>query len=314
MVVTHRTAYHFPTGAARLQLLLRLWPEPHAAQVVRKWQVSVNDEPISPGARNGHGDRSALWSAMAYPGDVVIIASGVIEAENRAGLVTGLTVRPNPAIFLRQTDRTRADKAIRDMVPSPLPGDTIPWLHRLMGEVHARLAYTSGSTTIDTTAIEALKAGAGVCQDHAHLFIAAARAHGIPARYVCGYLLAESGELHETHAWAEVWIAELGWIAFDPSSGICTTERYIRLTTGLDAFDAAPIRGHATGGGALGVVADVRIEPSRGSGPGEGEQEAGLRAQQQQQGGGQATAQQQNLGRQATKGVEPERQQAQQQQ
>lgn len=249
---------------------------------MRRWQVRVNDDIIQPGARTGHGDRSALWSAAAGPGDIHISAGGVVEVDDRAGLVTGLTVRPNPMIFLRPTDRTRADKAIRELMPAPDRGNLIPWLHALMAEVHARLSYVSGSTTIDTTAIEALKAGVGVCQDHAHLFIAVARANGIPARYVCGYLLSESGELHETHAWAEVWIEALGWIAFDPSSGICTTERYVRLTTGLDAFDAAPIRGHATGGGALGVVADVRIAPSEGAGADEATQEADLRAQQQQ--------------------------------
>ncbi len=298
LIVTHRTSYHFPDGAARLMLLLRLWPEAHAAQVVRKWQVTVNDVAVNPGARTGHGDRMALWSAVAQPGDVVITATGVIEVDDKAGAVTGLTVRPNPAIFLRATDRTRPDKAIRELMPPPSKDDTVGWLHALMGVVHQRLSYTTGSTHSDTTAAEALRAGAGVCQDHAHLFIAVARSHGIPARYVCGYMLADDGgELHETHAWAEVWVETLGsWVAFDPSSGICTTERYIRLSTGLDAFDAAPIRGHAVGGGALGVVADVRIAASTGMG--EMDQEAALRSaqlqnQQQQQHGDDGIAAQQ---------------------
>ena len=309
LLVTHRTNYHFPNGAARLQLVLRLWPEPHAAQIVRQWQVSVNDVPVAPGPRTGYGDRSALWSAAVRPGTVTIMASGIIEVDDRAGLVTGLTVRPNPAIFLRATDATRADKAVREIIgPPPVvaeqgtdAGDAatsaassalIPWLHDLMAVVHARLSYVSGSTTSETTAIEALKAGAGVCQDHAHLFIAAARAHGIPARYVCGYMLADGthADLHETHAWAEVWVEPLGWIAFDPSSGICTTERYIRLTTGMDAFDAAPIRGHATGGSAQGVVADVRI--ARSDERTEAAMATSLR-QQQQQGQGPATDQEQ---------------------
>ncbi|MEQ1510310.1 MAG: transglutaminase family protein [Sphingopyxis sp.] len=262
MTITHRTSYHFPAGAARLLLLLKLWPEPHAGQVVRNWLVSVNDAPIFPGARTEHGENIALWSASASPGEIAILATGIVEAEDKSGLVTGLTVRPNPLIFLRPTDKTRADKAIRELMPSPPgTGATIAWLHSLMQVVHESLRYVTGSTNVHTSAIDALKDGAGVCQDHAHLFIAAARAHGVPARYVCGYLLADGdhGDLHETHAWAESWIEGMGWVAFDPSSGICTTERYVRLTTGFDASDAAPIRGHATGGGALGVIADVRI-------------------------------------------------------
>lgn len=285
MLITHRTSYHFPIGAARLILLLRLWPEPHAGQVVRGWTVSVNDQPVLPTARTGHGDNIALWSAAADPGEIAILATGIVEAEDKAGLVTGLTVRPSPAIFLRATPHTRADKAVRELMGSPPAADAaIAWLHELMRVVHERLPYVAGSTSIDTTAIEALKAGAGVCQDHAHLFIAVARAHGIPARYVSGYLLADGdhGDLHETHAWAEAWIEGVGWCAFDPSSGICTTERYVRLTTGFDAADAAPIRGHASGGGALGVIADVRIARSEELGAEEGVGEAVLRMQQQQ--------------------------------
>lgn len=285
LLVAHRTSYHFPSGAARLHLLLRLWPEPHAGQVVRKWSVSVDGQPVQPGPRTGHGDRAALWSAAAGPGSTVIEAAGIVETEDRTGLVSGLTVRPNPAIFLRATERTRADKAVAALMAPPRTDALIAWLHELTAVVHLRLPYLSGLTTIETTAIEALKAGCGVCQDHTHLFIAVARAHGVPARYVCGYLLAGDGgegTLHETHAWAEAWVEGLGWVAFDPTSRMSATERYVRLSTGLDAFDAAPIRGHAIGGSATGMRADVRIMPSGGQGPQESAMEEQLRARQLQ--------------------------------
>ncbi len=253
--------------------MLRLWPEPHAGQVVRSWQVTVNGAAVEPGPRTGHGDRAALWSAPVPAGDVVVVATGVVEAEDRSGLVTGLTVRPNPAIFLRATDLTRADRAVRDLAPAgPSADDAIAWLHALMASVRARVAYVAGVTTAATSAIDVLRGGQGVCQDHAHLFIAAARAHGVPARYVCGYLFAGTGTgagaLHETHAWAEAWVDGLGWIAFDASAGVCTTERYIRLSTGLDAYDAAPIRGHAVGGSAGPLSVDVRIAPDSSSATG----------------------------------------------
>lgn len=285
LIITHRTAYHFQEGAARLLLQLRLWPEHHAGQIVRKWDVSVNGAPVAPSTRTGHGDEIALWSAMHAPGEVAILATGIVETEDMAGLVKGLNTRPNPAIFLRPTGLTTADRAIRSLASAPLAGSEISWLHALMATVHAKLRYVTGSTSIDTTAVEAMKAGEGVCQDQAHVFIAAARAHGIPARYVCGYLLTdgELDDLHETHAWVEAWVEGTGWIAFDPSAGICPTERYVRLTTGLDSLDAAPIRGHAVGGSSSGPVADVRIARSRDAGSGEGRHEAMLRAQQQQQ-------------------------------
>jgi transglutaminase-like putative cysteine protease len=265
------TSYDFPEGASRLSLILRLWPEAYAGLSVRNWQVTVNDEPVRPSARTGYGERSALWSAAATPGQLEITAQGVVEVEDRAGVVSGLTTRVEPGIFLRTTRRTKADKAIRELVGSgpESPADQLAWLHRLMAEVRDRVDYASGSTDIGTSASEALAAGLGVCQDHAHIFIAAARAAGLPARYVCGYLHAATDDLalHETHAWAEVCVDKLGWVGFDPSNRICPTERYVRLTVGLDAVDAAPIRGHASGGQALGLYADVRISPQEASDP-----------------------------------------------
>jgi transglutaminase-like putative cysteine protease len=269
LVITHLTAYSYPSGASRLSLLLRLWPEPYAGLSVRDWQVSVQDVPVKPSARTGYGERVALWSGPTAPGEVKITATGTVEVEDRAGMISGLTSRIDPEIFLRTTRRTKADKAIRDLAGGgpahggPAGADQLNWLHSLMADVRSRIDYAAGSTDTGTSASGALAAGRGVCQDHAHVFIAAARAHGIPARYVCGYLLAadDALALHETHAWVEVWLADLGWVAFDPSNGICTTDRYVRLCVGLDAVDAAPIRGHAIGGQSPSLYADVRISP-----------------------------------------------------
>jgi transglutaminase-like putative cysteine protease len=139
--------------------------------------------------------------------------------------------------------------------------------------------YRPGVTGSDTTAAQAFALGAGVCQDHAQIFIAAARSLGIPARYVSGYLLAEEGNvLHETHGWAEALAPDLGWIGFDPSNRVCVTERYLRVASGLDADEAAPIRGSATVTGDIWIDADVRIAQAE-----DGVEERQLQRQQQQQ-------------------------------
>ncbi len=263
LVVTHLTTYVFASAVIRLSLILRLWPEPYAGLSIRQWQVTVNDVPITPSARNAYGERTALWSAPTAPGPLTILARGVVEVEDTAGVVAGLARRLETEIFLRATPLTKADKAIAALMP-PLAADRLAWLHGLMQGVHAAIAYVTGSTHAHTSAAEALADGEGVCQDHAHVFIAAARAHGVPARYVCGYVSAGTGalELHETHAWAEAYVDGIGWIGFDASRGLCPTQDYVRLATGLDARDAAPIRGHAVGGGASDLFADVRIAPS----------------------------------------------------
>jgi transglutaminase-like putative cysteine protease len=103
-----------------------------------------------------------------------------------------------------------------------------------------------------------LALGTGVCQDHAQVLIAAAREAGLPARYVSGYLQANAdGAAHEAaHAWAELYVQGFGWIGFDPANRCCPDARYIRLGSGLDAQDAAPIRGISRAVGSTGAAAE----------------------------------------------------------
>jgi transglutaminase-like putative cysteine protease len=70
--------------------------------------------------------------------------------------------------------------------------------------VAGAIAYKPGATQAHTTAAEALALGEGVCQDHAHVFIACCRAAGVPARYVSGYYYADTGSDLASHAWASV--------------------------------------------------------------------------------------------------------------
>jgi transglutaminase-like putative cysteine protease len=112
------------------------------------------------------------------------------------------------------------------------------------------VTYEIGSTHSKTTAEEALAAGEGVCQDHAHIMISVARALGFPARYLSGYLLMDDRvDQDATHAWCEVYLTGLGWVGFDVSNGISPDSRYITVATGRDYRDAAPILGIRQGEG-----------------------------------------------------------------
>ena len=142
--------------------------------------------------------------------------------------------------------------AIRDLAARARGGDEIARLHDLMALVRDAVDYERGTTHGGTTAAEALALGRGVCQDHAHVFVSAARSLGIPARYVTGYMATGApGEAAEAahHAWAEAHVPSLGWIGFDVANRICPDELYVRLACGLDAEQAAPVRGSRRGGG-----------------------------------------------------------------
>ena len=103
--------------------------------------------------------------------------------------------------------------------------------------------------------------GSGVCQDHTHIFIAAARRLGFPARYVSGYLMLDRcAEQAASHAWAEAHVGGLGWVAFDVANGISADERYVRVATGRDYRDAMPVSGIRFGHAEERLAVQITVE------------------------------------------------------
>ena len=133
-----------------------------------------------------------------------------------------------PPFWLRNTGMARHDESFDPLIEglaerAAEPTQRVMVLHELMKRVGERIAYKTGVSTVDTTATEALQRGAGVAQDAAHVFIAACRRLGVPARYVSGYLRNDDPELHvgrTSHSWAEAWVPGLDWVGFDPTNDI----------------------------------------------------------------------------------------------
>jgi transglutaminase-like putative cysteine protease len=128
--------------------------------------------------------------------------------------------------------------------------ETLPLLHRLTVATNREITFDTDPTHSATTAAEAFTLRRGVCQDLTHIFIAAARQLGIPARYVGGHFYRADGVTAQDagHAWAETYVEHLGWVGFDPANGIGTTEAHVRVAVGLDYLGAAPVRGVRYGG------------------------------------------------------------------
>jgi transglutaminase-like putative cysteine protease len=140
-------------------------------------------------------------------------------------------------------------------------GGMVETLHNLSNTIREAIGYETGHTNVNTTAEQAIAACHGVCQDHAHVFIAAARALDIPARYVSGYLMMNDRiEQEATHAWAEAWVHNLGWVGFDISNGISPDPRYVRVATGRDYRDAAPITGVSFGAASENLHVELAVE------------------------------------------------------
>lgn len=259
--VSHRSIYNYEPAAARVALRLKLFPSIYDGQSVESWQVTVNDDTVEPIYVSGYGDDVALWISQNPIEAAVVVAKGTIVTRDTAGVVRDLPRRPPAALFTRTTDLTGPNDAISHLANTCQTDDLLETVHSLSLAVKEAVAYRSKVTNSKTTAAEALTAGEGVCQDHAHIFIAACRTIGIPARYVTGYLQATDDEtdLLETHAWAEAHIKNFGWIGVDPSNGISPTDHYIRIACGLDADDATPIKGHVVGGSQISLTAEVAV-------------------------------------------------------
>lgn len=241
--IGHVSRYTYSEPTKYSILALRLTPPSFEGQRVVEWRVTAPGVDAVQPFRDGFGNMVHLVSCTEQHAESLVIAKGVVETDNCAGIVQGLTDSAPVGVYCRQTEKTAPNDAIVALARAAAAGG-IRGMHDLMHAVRDAVDYRAGATSSRTTAVDALAAGVGVCQDHAHVFISAARSLGIPARYVSGYLFVGEQEPAEAnHAWAEVWLKNLGWVGFDPANRICPTDHYVRLAAGLDATFAAPIRG-----------------------------------------------------------------------
>lgn len=261
--IRHVTRYRYDQPIDLAAQVVRLMPRDHMGQRVLSWRVADSAGKALAMFEDGFGNRCHLSTIARRHEESSILAEGEVETTETSGVVTG-AVDPLPSLyFLRQSDATRPDAAIEDLAHSQdNVADPIERIHRLMLEVRARVAYEIGSTSVVTSAAEAVARGRGVCQDHAHVLSSAARLLGFPARYVSGYLWdsAVSAPMEASHAWAEVRIERLGWVGFDAANGVSPTPAYVRVATGLDYADAAPVRGIRRGGAAETLAVSVEVQ------------------------------------------------------
>jgi transglutaminase-like putative cysteine protease len=254
-----RYAYAEPVGYAVHSL--RLTPASFKGQRVLGWQLRVEGTGTPLQFRDGHGNTVHLAAIAVVHRTLSVAAGGTIETADTNGVVEGLGSAAPPRVYLRETELTRPLAGICELAHSAEGSDSLGRLHALAAAIGERVLPVAVAGDTHTSAAEALAAGKGACQDHAHIFIAAARVLAIPARFVTGYLLREpEAEAAAHHVWAEAWVDGLGWVGFDVSNGICPTERYVRLAAGLDAAGTAPIIGARRGGAAEHVEVSVRVQ------------------------------------------------------
>ena len=263
--IRHTTHYAFAGPVMHALQRLRLTPKETQGQRIIEWQMRFENAHLELEYDDQHFNHVTLVGVNPGAREVTVTCEGVVETEDNAGVIGRHSGHLPLWSFLRQTPLTRPGSKLRALlreVPGPAGDAPLDFLHALSGQIRDRIAYEAGRTHSATTAEEAVVHGYGVCQDHAHIFIGAARASGIPARYVSGYLMMDDRiEQEATHAWAEAHVEGLGWVGFDVSNGICPDPRYVRVATGSDYRDAAPVTGISFGGMEEVLRVDVAVAP-----------------------------------------------------
>ncbi|KUF12467.1 transglutaminase family protein [Pseudoponticoccus marisrubri] len=258
--IRHTTQYRFDSPETYGLQQVRKTPKPGAAQSVLSWSTRIEGGVKELSYEDHHRNTVELISFEKGTETLLVTSEGEVELSETHGVVGP---HPGPAplwLYRRVTPRTKPGPAIRALVRE-VTGDTpLERLHMLMKLIGERVDYQLGATDSASEAERVLTEGKGVCQDHAHVYIACAREMGLPARYVSGYLLMDDRvEQEAMHAWAETHVDGLGWVGFDVSNCISPDTRYVRVATGLDYADAAPVTGTRTGqaGEAMNVAIEV---------------------------------------------------------
>lgn len=259
--INHSSSYSYTSPVSYGLLQLRQTPGSRVGQTVLSWKHVIEGGRIEAEYEDHNANRVQLISLDPGARALTIASEGEVEVEDRAGVIGQHRGFTPLWLFRRSTVLTRPGPLLRRLVkasPDNSMGD-LARLHAIAGQVRSAVLYQPGWTDADTRAEDALEKGLGVCQDHAHVFIAAARLLGYPARYAGGYLMMNDRIQQDAgHAWAEVHVESIGWVGFDISNAISPDSRYVRVATGLDYREAAPVSGMRFG--ASGESLDVSIQ------------------------------------------------------
>lgn len=259
--IRHVTQYQYSTPLQYALQSLCLTPQASAHQTVLDWSVRA------PGtlhaSRDGYGNVAHTCSVTRRVMSGAVHAEGTVETHGQPLLHDGVA----PAqVYLRPTALTAPHGRLRELGDGvlgdqPVDADRALALAR---QVLARVPYRPRTTTVHTTAMEALALGGGVCQDQAHVYIAACRGHGVPARYVSGYFHAPGADHLASHAWVDVCVdvPAQRWLSVDVTHGCLIDERHVRVAVGPDYAACPPIRGVREGGGAESMRVRIDIAPA----------------------------------------------------
>ena len=248
--IEHETSYTYPEGLSHAVLQVRLSPKNSEGQQIENWQCEIEGGKKEFAFTDHNGNLVFLVTSSPDTTEIKVICMGSVKIFDQNGIAGYAKCLAPEWLYKNQTSLTElgnlTDKFTAECTGQP---GNVSWLHDLSGAIRRQIEYKLAATEANSSAVNAVRKGLGVCQDHAHVFIGCCRSIGIPSRYVSGYLfLDQNVEQTAMHAWAEAFIPSLGWVGFDVSNGVAPDSKYLRIAQGRDYSDVAPIKGTVLGG------------------------------------------------------------------
>jgi transglutaminase-like putative cysteine protease len=247
--VEHTTRFAYTGPITETMMELRLKPLDGGGQRLLEFALEISPRVKVETYRDGYGNLVHYFNLLRAHQKLRVTSRSLVEM--------GADPAPSPpddlvSDFLRFRAPVTDVRGVRALAARHRPDDPAsgPAVEQALDSLTVAIShdftYDPAVTNVYTGVEEVLALRAGVCQDFAHLFTAAARAMGVPARYVSGYIhVPGEGGVTEgaSHAWAEAWVPGTGWIGFDATHPIRAGENHVRVAVGRDYRDAAPTRG-----------------------------------------------------------------------
>ncbi|MCW5909934.1 MAG: transglutaminase family protein [Cyclobacteriaceae bacterium] len=257
--IRHKTHYIYSGQVIDSANQVKLYPVNDEFQQVSEHQLRISPNPTIHTIRDYFGNRTGFFTVVAPHTELSIDSILAVEMKNKPQPVKSLEPSEvwkrthSDEIQLLYHDFLKAEEAksqreIQEAVHEILgkvqhPLDTIA---DLSNYIYDNFTYKKGVTSIETSVDELWNLRAGVCQDFAHLLLYMLRLMGVPARYISGYICPGDSEWRgegATHAWAEAWLPDTGWVGFDPTNKCIAGERHVRLASGRNFSDCTPVKG-----------------------------------------------------------------------
>ena len=285
--VSHRTTYRYRRPVVQSHHLVHLRPRQLALQRVIHHSLLIDPAPAHrTEMTDTFGNAATLLRIEDEHSEFVVHARSTVEVTpppiadlgRTQPFVDGLSASPQPGGDLdpdilqftcpsRHTPNSRAIETFaRTSFPSGKP--VLAGAMDLTTRIFREFKFDPAATDVSTPVPRVLEMKRGVCQDFAHLALAALRSLALPARYVSGYLMTRPppGQVKlrgtdASHAWFSVWAPETGWVDFDPTNGIIPAGEHITVAYGRDYEDISPVSGVLLGGGDQTMTVAVDVEP-----------------------------------------------------